>query len=681
MRHAQSALPRGADHSERHEVRPADDGSDTGREQVMGSGLTAFDGEQRLGDESRCSILWDSEMPLHCRDEARTLADDGNESIGSDRKPDTAMTHRCQVRNRKIHRCDIVIGDEGCIDTRGETVDEHHGQAALGERAVATVIGRCIGMHPGYEDDAGYTAIEEKFDVFILPHPAGSLSAEHGGEAVLRKMRFHHLGKGREDRVRKLRGHQSDEAGLASQPHGPLIAEDIEGGEHGSPRDDRSPRPVIEHSRHRCLTDPGHLGDVGERGSWLLRHGSTVWAARSTTGRIGAVSTDLMSLLAIAIVAAAVPLIVGLLRVRIADVVLLIAFGIILGPQALGVIKVTDPITLLAELGLAMLFFLAGLELEQSSVRGQSGRLAAAGWAISLLLAGIAAGILDLTGVIDDFLGISIALTSTALGTLLPVLRDSGELTGPFGRFFMGAGAWGEFGPIIAIAVLLGSQSKFMALATLLAFGLIAVSLAVIPQRLRNRRINSLIEQGHHTSAQTAVRLTMLVVILLLAVADGFGLDAVLGAFAAGVIVRRFSPASSGSVLESKVQAIGFGFLIPVFFIVSGANLDIDSIIENPLLLILFFVLLLIVRGVPQFFLYRGALPDIRQRARFSLLVATGLPIIVAVTTLETQSGIMRSDNAAALVGAGALSVLVFPLAAAAMGRKVRAQDRAANTE
>ena len=178
-----------------------------------------------------------------------------------------------------------------------------------------------------------------------------------------------------------------------------------------------------------------------------------------------------------------------------------------------------------------------------------------------------------------------------------------------------------------------------------------------------------------------AVRLTMLVVILLLAVADGFGLDAVLGAFAAGVIVRRFSPASSGSVLESKVQAIGFGFLIPVFFIVSGANLDIDSIIENPLLLILFFVLLLIVRGVPQFFLYRGALPDIRQRARFSLLVATGLPIIVAVTTLETQSGIMRSDNAAALVGAGALSVLVFPLAAAAMGRKVRAQDRAANTE
>ena len=392
-------------------------------------------------------------------------------------------------------------------------------------------------------------------------------------------------------------------------------------------------------------------------------------------------SNDLVSLVAIAIIAAAVPLIVGMLRLRVADVVLLIGFGILLGPESLRIISVTPPIMLLSDLGLAMLFFLAGLALEQASVRGRSGRLAAAGWGISLLIAGIVSGLLEAAGIIDDFIGVSIALTSTALGTLLPVLRDSGDLTGPFGRFCMGAGAWGEFGPIIAIAVLLGSQSKFLALITLAAFAVIAVGLAVIPQRLRSVRIATLIEQGHHTSAQTAVRLTMLIVILLLAVADGFGLDAVLGAFAAGVIVRRFSLPSSGSVLSAKVEAIGFGFLVPVFFITSGANLDIDSIVENPLLLALFFLLLLLVRGVPQFFIYRKALPNIRQRARFSLLVATGLPIIVAVTTLETEAGIMRPENAAALVGAGALSVLVVPLAAAAFGRRARDQALAANTE
>ena len=392
-------------------------------------------------------------------------------------------------------------------------------------------------------------------------------------------------------------------------------------------------------------------------------------------------SNDLVSLFAIALIAALVPLIVGMLRLRIADVVLLIGFGILLGPEALRFISVTPPIMLLSDLGLAMLFFLAGLEREQNSVRGRSGRLAAAGWGISLLIAGVVSGVLQATGVIDDFMGVSIALTSTALGTLLPVLRDSGELTGPFGRFFMGAGAWGEFGPIIAIAVLLGSQSKFLALITLAAFAVIAVGLAIIPRQLRSARLAALIKQGHHTSAQTAVRLTMLIVILLLAIADGFGLDAVLGAFAAGVIVRRISPPSEDSVLSAKVEAIGFGFLVPVFFITSGANLDIDSIIENPLLLALFFLLLLLVRGIPQYFIYRKALPDNRQRARFSLLVATGLPIIVAVTTLETQAGIMRPENAAALVGAGALSVLVFPLAAAAFGRRARDQDRAAKTE
>ena len=392
-------------------------------------------------------------------------------------------------------------------------------------------------------------------------------------------------------------------------------------------------------------------------------------------------SNDLVSLFAIALIAALVPLIVGMLRLRIADVVLLIGFGILLGPEALRFISVTPPIMLLSDLGLAMLFFLAGLELEQNSVRGRSGRLAAAGWGISLLIAGVVSGVLQATGVIDDFMGVSIALTSTALGTLLPVLRDSGELTGPFGRFFMGAGAWGEFGPIIAIAVLLGSQSKFMALITLAAFAVIAVGLAIIPRQLRSARLAALIKQGHNTSAQTAVRLTMLIVILLLAIADGFGLDAVLGAFAAGVIVRRISPPSDDSVLSAKVEAIGFGFLVPVFFITSGANLDIDSIIENPLLLALFFLLLLLVRGIPQYFIYRKALPDNRQRARFSLLVATGLPIIVAVTTLETQAGIMRPENAAALVGAGALSVLVFPLVAAAFGRRARDQDRAAKTE
>ena len=209
-----------------------------------------------------------------------------------------------------------------------------------------------------------------------------------------------------------------------------------------------------------------------------------------------------------------------------------------------------------------------------------------------------------------------------------------------------------------------------------------AVGIALLPKRLANQRVLALLEMGHSTSSQTAVRVTMLLLIALLTLAGSFGLDVVLGAFVAGIIARRLAPPSEESKLTVRVEAIAFGFLVPLFFVVSGANLDIISIVENPGRLVLFFVLLLVVRGLPQFFLYRKAIPDTRERGRFTLLVATGLPIIVAVTSLEVGAGIMDPRNAAALVGAGALSVLFFPLIGGRLvrGRPSRDQDRAENT-
>lgn len=389
------------------------------------------------------------------------------------------------------------------------------------------------------------------------------------------------------------------------------------------------------------------------------------------------------SLLAIATVAAVVPLIVGLFNIRVADVVLLLGGGILFGPELLGFITVDAPIELLYELGLGMLFFMAGLELHPASITGKGGRLAATGWFISLALALSVGGVLAFGTVSLDTLGFSIALTSTALGTLLPVLRDSGELGTRFGRLFMGAGAWGELGPIVAIAILLGTKSKFAAILTLAVFGLIALALVWVPARLATQRVRAVFERGHHTSAQTAVRFTMLLLIGLLAISGSFGLDVVLGAFAAGLIVRRLAPPSENSLLMTRIEAIAFGFLVPIFFVVSGANLDVRAIVDSPGGLAIAFLLLLLVRGVPQYFLYRDAIPDRRERARFALLVATGLPIIVAVTSLEVAQGLMTPQIAAILVGAGALSVLVFPLVGnwLVRGQSPLAQERAANTD
>lgn len=379
---------------------------------------------------------------------------------------------------------------------------------------------------------------------------------------------------------------------------------------------------------------------------------------------------ELVSLLVIAAISAAVPFIIGLTRIRVAGAVLLIGLGIVFGPQALGWIEVDGAIELLADLGLGMLFFLAGLELEGRVLRGTTGKLAISGWLASLGLSVALVGVLFATGLVKDYLAVAIALTSTALGTLLPQLRDSGTLKTPFGRFFMAAGAVGELGPLIAISILLGTQNSFVALSTLILFGVIALILAAIPRRFMNEKVLKLIEAGHHSSSQTGVRLAMLLLIALLGTAGLFGFDVVLGAFIAGIIVRRYVPQSEESAVELRIEAIAFGFFIPLFFVVSGARLDVRSIIEDPLPMIVFFLLLAVVRGLPQFVLYRSAMPDPWQRGRFAALVATGLPIIVAVTTIQVELGLMTEASAAAMVGAGALSVLVFPAFAQWCDRK-----------
>lgn len=373
-------------------------------------------------------------------------------------------------------------------------------------------------------------------------------------------------------------------------------------------------------------------------------------------------TADLRSLVIVVAVAALVPIVVGLLNLRIAEVVFLLGFGILVGPHVLGLIHITDTIDLFNELGLGLLFFLAGYELDPVAIRGESGKLAITGWFTSIALSLGITWIMWHSGYIHDFLGVVIAFTSTALGTLLPMIRDRGQLHTPFGRLFLGAGAAGEFGPILAIALLLGAQSTVVEIALLIVFALVAIMLYFAPGFLATEKILAIIERGHKTSSQTAVRSTMLLILGLLFVSTVMGFDAVLGAFVAGLIVRRYAPEHLENKLIPKIEAIGFGFFIPLFFVVSGANLDVQSIIANPLRLLLFFVLLFVIRGLPQYVLYRGVLPSNPERARFSLYVATALPILVAITSLELRDGVMLPETAAALVGAGALSVLVFPL-------------------
>jgi len=382
------------------------------------------------------------------------------------------------------------------------------------------------------------------------------------------------------------------------------------------------------------------------------------------------------TLLLAAAVAALAPLVVALLPgPRIPQVVVLLAGGVLIGPEVFGWAERPE-IDLLANVGLGFLFLLAGYELNPHLFRERAGRLAIAGWLITVALATALVGVLAAAGFVHAFVPVALGLTTTAFGTLLPILRDNDMLGGRFGRYLMAAGAVGELFPIFAIALFLGASNKFVALGSLAAVGVLAVVLSFAPRLVRGNRLERILREGEGSTAQTYVRWTVVLLLALLVVAEDFGLDVVLGAFLAGMVLRRWAPGDVHA-LEGKLDAIGYGFFIPVFFVASGMTLDVRSIAEAPLRLLIFFVLLLAVRGVPSLFLYRRDLPA-AQRVETMFLTATALPLLVALAEIGLRNGTMLRENAAALVGAGALSVLVFPMAAVAIERRRRAAARPA---
>ncbi len=384
-------------------------------------------------------------------------------------------------------------------------------------------------------------------------------------------------------------------------------------------------------------------------------------------------STDLdrglTSLFVVALVAALTPVLVGLLsRLRIPQVVVLIVGGVVVGPQ---VLNLADPgsIVLLSNVGLGFLFLLAGYELDLAVFRQRAGKLAIVGWLVTVALAVAVVGALAALGAVDAFVPVALGLTTTALGTLLPILRDNNMLRGSFSSYVLAAGAVGEFLPVVAIAIFLGSHGRFIGLISLVAVGVLGLLLSLAPRLSRGGRIAQILSEGQDATSQTTLRWTVAMLLLLLVIAADFGLDVVLGAFVAGVVLHRWAPGNVEG-LDRKLDAVGYGFFIPIFFVSSGMSLDLDSIIKAPGRLFLFFLLLLVVRGLPTLAVYRTALP--RQR-RFELVfvVSTALPLLVALSAIGLETGEMLSENAAALVGAGVLSVLVYPAIAVAIDRRL----------
>jgi len=377
------------------------------------------------------------------------------------------------------------------------------------------------------------------------------------------------------------------------------------------------------------------------------------------------------NLLVVVAVGFAVPFLLGLAPgLRLPAVVLEIVAGIVIGPSVLGWAEIDDPVRVMAVLGLAFLLFLSGLEIELDRLRGRALALAGGGFAVSVGIAlALATGLyaLDLSG---SPVFVAIVLTATSLGIVVPVLKDAGAISTPFGQLVVAAGSIADFGAIILLSLLFSREGGGFGsrAGVLLAFA--ALALVVGGAVLAAERVPSLsaaLVRLQDTTAQIRVRGAFVLLVALAALAESLGLETILGAFVAGLLVSSLDrdDVMTHPAFRLKLEAVGFGVFIPVFFVSSGIRFDLDALTAGgrPLALVpLFLVALALARGLPAL-LYRRELGD-RQAVVAGLLQATSLPFIVAATQIGVEIGAIDDATAAALVGAGIASVLLFPAAA-----------------
>jgi len=374
---------------------------------------------------------------------------------------------------------------------------------------------------------------------------------------------------------------------------------------------------------------------------------------------------DATSFLVIVATAAAAGLIATIIEPRFAIpvVVIELLLGILIGPQVADIAHLDSSAMFFGNLGLGMLFFFAGYEIDFDRISGTPLVRASGGWALSLALAYGIAGILVATNVIVSDLYTGSAMATTAIGTLIPILRDSGELRTRFGTYLLAAGAIGEFGPIMLVTLLLSTTHPLREAFILIFFVALAVMTGILAVRSAVRGW-PLLERTFETSSQLAVRLAVVLIFGLVALAQELGLDLLLGGFVAGMITRQALRGHELVVFDSKLNAVGYGFLIPFFFVTSGMAFNAKLLFTSgsaAAKLPLFVLLFLVIRGLPALLLYRRLLPA-RDRVALGVFCATELPLVVAITTLALKVGDMRGSTATALVGAAIIATLVYPL-------------------
>ncbi len=377
-----------------------------------------------------------------------------------------------------------------------------------------------------------------------------------------------------------------------------------------------------------------------------------------------------------------VPLALGCVpRLRIPAVVVEIVLGIVVGPQVLDWARVDDPVGILSVIGLGFLLFLCGLEVDVDLLRGRILSLTAASFAISLVLAIGVGLLLDAAGLVRSPLLAGVILTATSLGLVLPTLQHADRQRSQFAQLVFAGATLGNLVSALLLSLLFSRDTNDLGTRVVLLAGFV-VTVAVVVLALSRHRmsmpLSKVLVRLQDTTAQIRVRGAMFLLLLLVLAAQEFGLATILGAFVAGAVVSVLDRdgVRTHPLFRVKLDAIGYGFVIPVFMVAAGLSFDVQALVDDPTVLLrvpVFLGALLVVRGVPAL-VFRPALGT-RRSVAAGLLLATSLPFIVAATEIGQSLDVITRGTAAAFVSAGLLSALVFPMAADALLRRAGRVD------
>jgi Kef-type K+ transport system membrane component KefB len=360
---------------------------------------------------------------------------------------------------------------------------------------------------------------------------------------------------------------------------------------------------------------------------------------------------------------------------RLPAIVFELVLGIIIGPSGLDWVSVDPPVAVMSLIGLAVLLFLAGIEIEFDKLRGKVLRATLVGFVLSFAIALVLGLILQQAGLVKQPIFLAVLLCATSLGVLVPVLKDAGQVNSTFGQLIIAAGSIADFGAVILLSLLFSKESTSTTSKVLLLVGLFVVAVLIglaVAGIEHSARVRMVLARLQDTTAQIRVRAAFVLLIGFVALADRFGLELILGAFIAGAIVSLVDRdrEMTHPLFRRKLEAIGFGVFIPIFFVTSGVKYDLAALTSSGSTIVrvpIFLAALLIARGVPAL-LYRSLIPR-RQVLIAGLMQGTSLPFIVAGTAIGQQLGLISAGSSAALIAAGLLSVLIFPALSLALLR------------